>query len=62
MNTGVMKMNSKNKSHKNTTISIRISQTLKEQFYEICQKKGVNPSDFLRSYIIQIVQEEKRGN
>lgn len=43
-----------------TVIQIRIPKHFKEDFYEICQQKAINPSYLLRNFIDEFIKENKK--
>lgn len=43
---------------KDDRIVIKIDSNIKKQFVDILEKRGTTPSDYLRQYIIETIQEQ----
>lgn len=47
---------------KNAEIKIRLSKEEKEQFFEVCKGKAVNPSELIRQFIASYTKENKKDH
>lgn len=44
---------------KDTVIRVRVSQTLKDDYQQLCKRKAINPSELLRQLITQWIAEQQ---
>lgn len=44
---------------KNAEIKIRLPKEEKEQFFNVCKSKAVNPSELLRQFITGYIKDNK---
>jgi antitoxin component of RelBE/YafQ-DinJ toxin-antitoxin module len=46
---------------KESTIMLRISNIMKDKFEEICKKKGISISEYLRMFILKEIEENEKN-
>jgi metal-responsive CopG/Arc/MetJ family transcriptional regulator len=54
-------MNIEKTPEKAEYIHIRIEPELKKEFFELCEKQSVNPSELLRKKIKNYIKNNKKG-
>lgn len=45
-----------------TRIAVRVSEDLKKEFEELCEKKSINGSALVRTFITNWIEEDKNGS